>query len=89
MKKNIEIVVENIEREMKKKSPSFEINKAQLVGLSESSFRSAKTRDEIPYSRVIKSCLLNSIDLNEVFKGIDLDTMVKIRKYYPRKEENV
>ena len=42
-----------------------------------------------PSSRVIKSCLLNSIDLNEVFKGIDLDTMVKIRKYYPRKEENV
>ena len=77
MKKNIEIVIDNIRKELEIKNPNIEFNKsyqyAQFLGIKESSMLPDISRDKVQWARVIKASKLNKLDLNNVFKDIDLD----------------
>ena len=56
---------------------NIEFNKsyqyAQFLGIKESSMLPDISRDKVQWARVIKASKLNKLDLNNVFKDIDLD----------------
>lgn len=63
------LFTEMVRKDCIKVFPTGSVEKGELIGLSAAAVNIHRTRETLPYAKIVGVCMENDLDLNLVFKG--------------------